>query len=83
MKYTNGEILVCSTTWSGSSHFDISVGEQYEIIDSISSSSTPNFTRHALAVKSLKTNNIHYWVDSKCFIPLSVYREFQLRKILD
>ena len=77
--YEIGDILICSKPW----YVDILiVGDQYEVIDS-TNFLTDDGNKNALNVKHIKTGNFHHFVDCRCFIPLSVYREFQLRKILD
>ena len=79
MKYNVGDILICSKQWYGDI---LIIGDRYEVIDSTAFLSQDG-TKIAINVKNIKTGNFHHFVDDRCFIPLSVYREFQLRKVLD
>jgi hypothetical protein len=84
MKYNVGDILICSKTWNGNSHFDVVIGDQYEVMNStLFHGGSDDFSRIALDVKHIKSGRSYFWIDDRCFIPLSVYREFQLRKLLD
>lgn len=77
--YERGDILICSKHW----YVDVLiVGDQYEVIDS-TNFLTDEGNKNALNVKHIKTGEFHHFVDARCFISISVYREFQLRKILD
>jgi hypothetical protein len=82
MKYKIGDILVCSTNWTGSQSFDLVVGDQYEVLDLIDFQKD-SFTEYAFNVKNIKNSKMHYFCSDRLFIPLEVWREFQLRKILN
>jgi hypothetical protein len=86
MGYKIGDILICSTNWVGTS-YDLIIGDQYEILNSRYyfvtefSRSTDDFKKHALIVKHIKSGQIHHWCDDKLFIPISIWRDFQLSKL--
>ena len=80
MKYNVGDILICSK--EGVYQSILTIGDKYEVIDSISFDREDG-TKTALNVKHIKTGQFYHFMDDRCFIPLSVYREFQLRKLLD
>ena len=62
----------------------IIIGDQYEILDLINfQKGVDTFTEYAFSVKNTKSGKIHYWCSDRLFIPLEVWREFQLRKILN
>lgn len=96
MKYKKGDILVCSTNRTTTTGYNLTVGDKYEIITNPEDwNNNPNdFSKifflwqnadsvYALGVKNIKTGQLHKWVPDKLFIPLDVYREFQLKNILD
>lgn len=80
MKYAIGDILICSKPYQGDT--SLIVGDQYQIIN-LANIHGYDGPKIALNLKHIKTGNFHHFIDDRCFIPLSVYREFQLRKILD
>jgi len=85
MKYKKGDILVCSTNRTTTTGYNLTVGDKYEIITNPEDwNNNPNdFSKISLGVKNIKTGQLHKWVPDKLFIPLDVYREFQLKNILD
>lgn len=94
MKYKKGDILVCSTNRTTTTGYNLTVGDKYEIItnpedwnnalcNTILSGNPNDFSKISLGVKNIKTGQLHKWVPDKLFIPLDVYREFQLKNILD
>jgi hypothetical protein len=56
----------------------LEVGEQYQIDDCIEMSE-----KNLVSVTNIKNNKDIGVFDDKHFIPLDVWREFQLRKILE
>ncbi len=91
MKYKKGDILVCSTNRTTTTGYNLTVGDKYEIITMRMHSLNPedwnnnpnDFSKISLGVKNIKTGQLHKWVPDKLFISLDVYREFQLKNILD
>jgi hypothetical protein len=80
MKYIKGNIVICSTDEIyGQKVQHLIVGHKYVILDIIEMSED----KIILDVKTLSTSKRIGLVSDRHFIPLEVYREFQLRKILD
>jgi hypothetical protein len=78
-EYEIGDILICSKHW----YVDVLiVGDQYEVINS-TNFLTDVANKNALNVKHIKTGKFHHFVDAGNFIPISVYRDYQLGKLLD
>ena len=80
MKYIKGHILICSTDeMYGQKNQHLIVGHKYVILDAIEMSED----KIILDVKHLSTSERIGLVSDRHFIPLEIYREFQLRKILE
>jgi len=78
MKYINGHILICTTDEIyGQKHQNLVVGHKYVIIDSFDMSED----RIILEVQHLSTSKRIGFVSDRHFIPLDVWREFQLRNL--
>lgn len=78
MKTQKGDILICSTDkLYGMKHLLI-VGDKYKVLDVIEMAE-----KVILDVLHLDTNSRAGLFDDKHFIPLDVWREFQLRKVLE
>jgi len=76
--YQKGDILICSTNKMYGMRYLLEVGEQYEIEDFFQVSE-----KNIVSVNSLKTGEHVGVFDDKHFIPIDIWREFQLRKVLD
>jgi hypothetical protein len=72
MGYKKGDIVICVTNKMYGMTYLLEVGEQYQIDDCIEMSE-----KNLVSVTNIKNNK------DKHFIPLDVWREFQLRKILE
>jgi hypothetical protein len=80
MRYNKGDILICTTdTMYGHKNQHLFVGHKYVILDVIEMSEG----KIILDVNHLSTSKRIGLVGDRYFIPLDVYREFQLRKILE
>ena len=78
MRYKKGDIVICVTNKMYGMIYLLEIGEQYEIEDFIQVSE-----KNIVNVNSLKTGEIVGVFDDKHFMPLHVWREFQLRKVLN
>jgi hypothetical protein len=78
MKYNKGDILICSTDNLYGQKQHLIIGDKYVINDVIEMAE-----KVILDVTHKDTSKRLGLFDERCFIPLDVYREFQLRKILD
>ena len=78
MRYKKGDIVICVTNNMYGMKYLLEIGEQYEIEDFIQVSE-----KNIVNVNSLKTSENVVVFDDKHFMPLHVWREFQLRKVLD
>ncbi len=78
MKYNKGDILICSTDNLYGQKQQLIIGDKYTINDVIEMSE-----KVILDVIHKDTNKRCGLFDERNFIPLDVYREFQLRKVLD
>ena len=79
MRFNVGDILICSTdTMYGQKQQHLIVGDKYIINDVIEMSE-----KVILDVIDKDTNKRCGLFDERNFIPLDVWREFQLRKVLD
>ena len=78
LRYKKGDILICSTNKMYGMTYLLEVGEQYEITDSIEMAE-----KNLVSVNNAKTGEYIGVFDDKHFIPLDIWREFQLRKILE
>lgn len=80
MKYNKGDILVCCNNKISSYEYNLTIGDKYEVIESMLIN---GFSSISLDVVNVKTGQHHKWLSDKMFIPLDVYREFKLRQILN
>jgi hypothetical protein len=78
MKYNKGDILICSTDNLYGQKQQLIISDKYIINDVIEMSE-----RVILDVIHKDTDKRCGLFDERCFIPLDVWREFQLRKVLD
>lgn len=78
MRYKKGDIVICVTNKMYGMKYLLEIGEQYEIEYFIQVSE-----KYIVSVNSLKTGEDVGVFDDKHFMPLHVWREFQLRKVLD
>lgn len=78
VRYKKGDILICSTNKMYGMTFLLEIGEQYEVSDIMEMSE-----KVLVSVNSTKTGEYIGIFDDKHFIPLDIWREFQLRKILE
>ena len=83
MKYNKGDIVVCSHNKVNSYEYNLIVGGKYEVIGSMLIHGCGNGV--ALNVRKCDNNDntVQYMQPDNLFITLAVYREFQLRKILE
>ena len=80
MKYNIGDILICSTDeMYGQKNQHLIIGHKYVILDVIEMWEG----RTIVDMKHLSSSKRIGLVSDKHFISLEVYREFQLRKILN
>jgi hypothetical protein len=79
MKYNKGDILICSTDNLYGQKQQLIIGDKYIINDVIEMRGL----RVILDVIHKDTGKRCGLFDERCFIPLDVWREFQLRKVLD
>jgi hypothetical protein len=73
IRYKKGDIVICVTN-----KMYLEVGEQYQI-----DAFTEVDEKNLVSVTNIKNNQDIGVFDDKHFIPLDVWREFQLRKILE
>jgi len=78
MRYKKGDIVICVTNKMYGMTYLLEVGEQYQIDDCIEMSE-----KNLVSVTNIKNNKDIGVFDDKHFIPLDIWREFQLRKVLD
>jgi len=78
MKTQKGDILICSTNRLYGMDQNLIVGDKYKVLDIIEMAE-----KVILDLLHINTNSRVGLFDDKNFIPLEVYREFQLRKILE
>jgi len=78
MGYKKGDIVICVTNKMYGMTYLLEVGEQYQIDDCIEMSE-----KNLVGVTNIKNNKDIGVFDDKHFIPLDIWREFQLRKVLD
>jgi hypothetical protein len=79
MKYKKGDILICSTNELYGQKYNLTIGDKYRVNDAIEMSDD----RIVLELIHDSTNRPVGIHSDRLFIPLWVYREFKLRKILD
>jgi hypothetical protein len=78
LRYKKGDIVICVTNKMYGMKFLLEVGEQYQIDDCIEMAE-----KNLVSVTNIK-NNEHIGIfDDKHFMSLDIWREFQLRKILE
>lgn len=78
MRYTKGDIVICTTDKMYGMRYLLKVGQQYVIEDSVIVNE-----KTLVSVSDIDTN-IHIGIfDDKHFIPIDIWREFRLKKILD
>ncbi len=78
MKTSKGDILICSTNKLYGMEQNLIVGDKYKVLDTIEMAE-----KVILDLIHVDTNSRVGLFDDKNFIPLDVWREFQLRKILE
>jgi hypothetical protein len=83
--YNKGDVLVCSCETPG---HDLIIGDQYKVTECLNFEAAgrvqmSNGDKVALFVTHIKTGKEYSFLSDKSFIPLSVYREFKLRNVLD
>lgn len=79
MKYNKGDILICSTNELYGQKYNLIIGDKYRVNDAIEMSDD----RIVLELIHDSTNRPVGIHSDRLFIPLWVYREFKLRKVLD
>ena len=77
-RYKKGDIVICVTNKMYGMTFLLEVGEQYQI-----DAFTEVGEKNLVSVTNIKNNQDIGVFDDKHFMPLDVWREFQLRKILE
>ena len=77
-RHKKGDILICSTHKMYGMTTLLEVGEQYQVSDIIEMAE-----KILVSVINIKTGEDIGLFDDKHFIPLDIWREFQLRKVLD
>jgi len=77
-RYKKGDILVCVTDKMYGMSYSLKVGEQYQVDDFIEMAE-----KNLVSVSDVKTGEPVSIFDDKHFMPLDIWREFQLRKILE
>ena len=78
MKTQKGDVLICSTNRLYGMEQNLIVGDKYKVLDTIEMAE-----KVILDLLHVNTNSRVGLFDDKCFIPLDIWREFQLRKILE
>jgi hypothetical protein len=78
MRYKKGDIVICVTNKMYGMTYLLEVGEQYQIDDCIEMSE-----KNLVSVTNIKNNKDIGVFDDKHFMLLDIWREFQLRKILE
>lgn len=78
MALKKGDIVICTTNKMYGMTYTLKVGEQYIIDDFVEMSE-----KTLVSVSDAKTGEHISVFDDRHFIPLDVWREFQLRKILE
>lgn len=77
-RYKKGDIVICVTNKMYGMTFLLEVGEQYQI-----DAFTEVGEKNLVSVTNIKNNEDTGVFDDKHFMPLDIWREFQLRKILE
>lgn len=78
LRYKKGDIVICVTDKMYGMTYLLEVGEQYQI-----DAFTEVGEKNLVSVTNIKNNQDIGVFDDKHFMPLDVWREFQLRKILE
>jgi hypothetical protein len=78
LRYKKEDVLICSTNKLYGLEQNLIVGDKYKVLDTIEMSE-----KFILDLLHIDTNSRVGLFDDRCFVPLDVYREFQLRKILE
>ncbi len=78
LRHTKGDIVICVTNKMYGMTYLLEVGEQYQIDDWIEMAE-----KNLVSVSNVKTGEDIGVFDDKHFMPMDVWREFQLRKILE
>jgi hypothetical protein len=78
LRYKKGDIVICVTNKMYGMKFLLEVGEQYQIDDWVEMAE-----KNLVSVTNIKNNESIGIFDDKHFMPLDIWREFQLRKILE
>ncbi len=76
-RYKRGDIVICVTEKMYGMTYSLNVGEQYIIDDCIEMAE-----KNLVSIIDAKTGEPISVFDDRHFIPLDIWREFQLRKIL-
>lgn len=84
LRYKKGDIVICVTNKMYGMKYLLEVGEQYQIDDCIEIGGNVFGTeKNLVSVSNVKTGEDIGVFDDKHFMPMDVWREFQLRKILE
>ena len=77
-RYKKGGIVICVTNKMYGMTYLLEVGEKYRVDDCIEMAE-----KTLVSVSNVKTGKEIGLFDDKHFIPIDIWREFQLRKVLD
>jgi len=77
-RYKKGDIVICTTNKMYGMTYLLEVGKQYQIDDFVEVNE-----KTLVNVSNVKTGEEIGLFDDKHFIPIDIWREFQLRKVLD
>ena len=80
--YKKGDILVCSTNELEGKKLRLLIGHKYKVTDTFEWNNISINGDRIIEVAQLETNAKIGWFSERAFIPLDVFREFQLRQIL-
>ena len=84
LRYKKGDIVICVTNKMYGMTYLLEVGEQYQIDDCIEiGGNVFGSEKNLVSVSNVKTGEDIGVFDDKHFMPMDVWREFQLRKILE
>lgn len=78
IRYRKGDIVICVTNKMYGMTYLLEVGEQYQIDDWVEMAE-----KNLVSVSKVTTGEFISIFDDKHFMPMDVWREFQLRKILE
>jgi hypothetical protein len=82
MRDKKGDIVICSTNWTGNNSFDLVVEDRYEVLNHPEPLSGSGETSWFFNVRNIKTGKISYFTPARLFISLEVYRDFKISEIL-